>query len=369
MRAAALSAALLVWLSGCGGSGTFSSARRGFGRAPSAKKADRLATDAAYAFLDTYTTDGGRIQRTDQGGDTVGEGQAYGMLAAAAVGDPQRFDRIWGWTQANMLRPDGLLVFRWADGRVVDPQAAADADLDAARALLVASCRFRRDDLRTAAERIGRAVLAHETATAGGRLVLLAGPWADHGGTLTVNPSYLDPTTLQALERVTGDQRFAKLAGDGRDMISAIAHPLAPDWAVVDAATGDARPVSAAGSTSGPGRFSFDAVRTLVRLGADPDVAGRSIAARAWPVFRDRDPSRIPVVHELDGSPAGDPAGPAGPVAAAGAATAAGDRAAAARLLDAAQAADKQRPSYYGSALVALGRLTLTTRRLQPCSA
>ena len=111
---------------------------------------DKLATDAAYAFLDTYTTDGGRIQRTDQGGDTVGEGQAYGMLAAAAVGDQRRFERIWSWTKDNMLQSNGLLAFHWAGGRVVDPHPAADADLDAARALLVASCRFDQPDLRAA---------------------------------------------------------------------------------------------------------------------------------------------------------------------------------------------------------------------------
>ncbi|MGH3099828.1 MAG: glycosyl hydrolase family 8, partial [Thermoleophilia bacterium] len=114
----------------------------------SSARADTPATDAANAFLRTYTTDGGRIQRTDQGGDTVGEGQAYGLLAAAAVGDEQRFDEIWAWTEQNMLNSDGLLAFRWVNGKVVDPTPAADADLDAARALLVASCRFGRSDLK-----------------------------------------------------------------------------------------------------------------------------------------------------------------------------------------------------------------------------
>ncbi len=75
----------------------------------------------------------------DQGGDTVGEGQAYGMLLAAAIGDAQRFDTIWGWTKDNLRRPDGLISFLWRNGHVLDPQAASDADLDATRALLVAA--------------------------------------------------------------------------------------------------------------------------------------------------------------------------------------------------------------------------------------
>ena len=49
--------------------------------------------------------------RRDQGGDTVGEGQAYGMLMAAAIGDKKRFNLIWDWTQKNLVRPDGLISY------------------------------------------------------------------------------------------------------------------------------------------------------------------------------------------------------------------------------------------------------------------
>ena len=94
-----------------------------------------------------YVTRDGRVVRRDQGGDTVGEGQAYGMLLAAAIGDQRRFDTIWTWTKKNLRRPDGLISFLWRDGHVVDPQAASDADLDATRALLVASCRFNHPDV------------------------------------------------------------------------------------------------------------------------------------------------------------------------------------------------------------------------------
>ena len=109
------------------------------------------------SFLSAYVSPDGRVIRRDQGCDTVSEGQAYGMLVAAALGDAARFDSIWGWTQANLQRPDGLLAYHWANGGVRDRQAATDADLDAARALLVGGCRFGRSDLRAAAGRIGRA--------------------------------------------------------------------------------------------------------------------------------------------------------------------------------------------------------------------
>ena len=101
----------------------------------------------------------GRVERTDQGGDTVGEGQAYGMLAAAAIGDQERFDLMWEWTKENLRQPNGLIAFLWRDGKVVDPKPASDADVDAARALLAASCRFDRPELEDEALALGRAIL------------------------------------------------------------------------------------------------------------------------------------------------------------------------------------------------------------------
>jgi endoglucanase len=340
----------------------------GSAKGASGSSPHNLATDAASAFLKTYTTDGGRIQRTDQGGDTVGEGQAYGMLAAAALGDEQRFDQIWSWTQDNMMNSNGLLAFHWVDGRVVDPTPAADADLDAARALLVASCRFGRSDLRSAAIRIGRAVLAHETAMAGSIEVLLAGPWADKGSHLVFDPSYVDPTTLLALASATGDSRFSALAADDSRLVEDLMMPLPPDWAIVDTDTAQVTPVSGPDATSGPGMFTYDAPRALVRLAENPDSAAKSAEARAWSVFRDTQPQDIVTVHRLNGTAVGDVHHPVTLVAAAGAAKAGGDTSAMTTLLNVAQQLNDQQPSYYGSAWVALGRLLLTTDRLQPCN-
>ncbi|MGZ6674332.1 MAG: glycosyl hydrolase family 8, partial [Solirubrobacteraceae bacterium] len=105
----------------------------------STRAAPDKARAAAQGFLARYVDPDGRVVRRDQGGDTVSEGQAYGMLLAAAIGDRARFDRVWGWTRAHLQRGDGL--FAWRPG---DQQSAADADLDAARALFVAARRFHR---------------------------------------------------------------------------------------------------------------------------------------------------------------------------------------------------------------------------------
>jgi endo-1,4-beta-D-glucanase Y len=322
------------------------------------------AATAAELFLRRYAGSDGRVRRIDQGGDTVSEGQAYGMLAAAGLRDWRRFDAIWAWTRQHLGRPDGLLSWRWAGGRVTGQEAASDADLDAARALLVAGCVRRRTDLRRAGIALGTAVLRHETARRGNRTILAAGPWAT-GEPVTVNPSYLDPVTLDALAAAGHNHGFAQLAADGRALIAQVARPLPPDWATVNGAGA----VQASGPPGQvvPARYGFDAPRTLIRLAEDPSRAGRRQAAAAWPVFRDQAPDQIVVERALDGSPAGGSRSPVALVAAAAAAKAAGDRGATGRLLSAADALDARTPTYYGAAWAALGRLLLTTNRLQPC--
>jgi len=107
---------------------------------PDARSAAQIGED----FLDEWVDDDGRVVRRDQGDDTVSEGQAYGMLVAAAVGDEDRFAAIWDWTKEELVRQDGLLAWRWADGAVVDDMPASDADVDAARALVLAGASFDR---------------------------------------------------------------------------------------------------------------------------------------------------------------------------------------------------------------------------------
>lgn len=322
---------------------------------------------AARRFLDTYVKPDGRVDRTDQGGDTVGEGQAYGMLIAAAIGDERRFDLIWEWTKDNLRQPDGLIAFLWRDGEVVDPKPASDADVDAARALLAASCRFERPEFEDEALALGRAILRHETIRFQDLPLLVAGPWAKRPP-IFVNPSYFSPATFAALGAATGDNRWASMSGSSREVTDRLMPregDLPPDWVVLRGGR-----LVASGPPGEPREepiFGFEAVRLLVRFAEDPDPAGREIAARAWPAFEGRAPEDIPVEWDPSGEPAGETEHPTALVAAAGAADAAGDAAAKSRLLDAAEALDRRRPTYYGSAWVALGRIMLDTRALD-CS-
>ncbi len=356
--ALALGGLALFFVVGCGGSSSSS---------PSTTR-QKPADAAAQRFLDRYVTSDGRVQRLDQGGDTVGEGQAYGMLIAAAVGDSKRFDAIWSWTKRNMRRPDGLISFLWRDGRVQDPEAASDADVDAARALLVAACRFNQPALRREAVDLGRAIMARETVSANGSRVLVAGPWA-RKAPITVNPSYFSPATFAALGAATGDGRWGSMSASSRSIVDTLLQPpsrLPPDWARLEG--GRPVPIGTPDQPQSPPRFTFDAPRTLVRLAEDPDPSGPRLAARAWPVFEGQDPAKLVVEHDLAGRPAGGSLHPVVLVAAAAAAGAAGKSGDERRLLDAAEALDRRSPTYYGAAWVALGRIMLTTSALDSCS-
>jgi endo-1,4-beta-D-glucanase Y len=319
---------------------------------------------AARHFLDTYEKPDGRVSRTDQGGDTVGEGQAYGMLLAAAIGDEKRFDLIWNWTKRHLRGDDGLIAFLWKNGKIVDPKPASDADLDAARALLTASCRFDRPGLRSDGIRLGRSILASETTTFGGDPLLVAGPWAKVPKVI-FNPSYFSPTTYAALSNATGDARWNSLNASSLEAVDRLMPEqgdLPPDWAVIE----DGKPVASGppqDPTAAPA-YGFDAVRTLVRYAEDPAPEGRRIAARAWPAFEGRPPADIPVEWTPSGKPDGKTQHPVALVAAAAAASAAGDTASKEKLLDAAAGLDRGNPTYYGAAWVALGRIMLDTKAL-----
>jgi endoglucanase len=296
------------------------------------------AVAAARAFLDRYLDADGRVVRRDQGGDTVSEGQAYAMLAAVAAGDRGRFTRVWGWTRAHLRRDDGLLSWHWAGGRVADPQASADADLDAAHALLLAAARFHQPRLKQASRGLADAMRGAEIRDG----VVMAGPWAAGRG--LTNPSYYDPRGLQALhmDDVAGATRrvVAAVVGDGR------AAP--PDWATVGPPPAPAGPPSG----SGPPAYGYDAARIPIRLAASCDPADRRLAA-SMTGLRQAEPAQHPVFT----------------VARAAQQRAAGDRGAADDLLDEAARQDHAAPSYYGAAWVALGRLLLDTDLLGSCPA
>jgi endoglucanase len=321
---------------------------------------EATATAAADAFLARYVEPDGRVSRHDQGGDTVSEGQAYAMLLAVEAGEAKTFAKVWDWTEENLRRPNGLLAWHWEGGKVVDPHSASDGDLDAAWALVRAARRFGEREYRAEGLALANAVLEHETVSLAGRSLLVAGDWAVTFPAV-VDPSYFSPAAFALLGRASGDRRWSELAETSREVLAQLSEApsgLPPDWAVVEA-DGQAAPSPPPGEEGGEAAFGYDAVRVPLWMGTGCESEATELAGRPADFLDEQLVSSPAARYALSGEPRGGEAGAPIYVAAAAASAAAADGAKAGYWLGRATAADEADPTYYGGALVALGRAAL----------
>ncbi|MBR7825974.1 hypothetical protein KDK95_06630 [Actinospica sp. MGRD01-02] len=313
----------------------------------------------AGRFLASYVRPDGRVWRPDQGGDTVSEGQAYGLLLAEVAGRSDLFVRIWGWTRDHLQLPDGL--FAWhadAAGHVLDPGSASDADLLIAWALLryegPGAAGPHQDGMRVA-----DAVLNFELTTgAGGMSILAAGPWAT-GRPATLDPSYWSLPALTGLARLTGNDQWLRIADGAVALAQQLTRSgalLPPDWAGL-AADGTVYPEA---------QYGLDAQRTVVWFAASCLPQARTLAAKWWALLRL--PGRSSALAlTLDGSILTPTVNALPYTAAAAAAAAAGAAAASDSLLSRAASEQRRDPGYYGGAWAAFGQTLLGSRLLNGC--
>lgn len=223
----------------------------------------------------------GRVVDPGRGGDTTSEGQSYALLRAVYMDDRASFDAVWGWTQSNLQRPDGLLAWLYGsrDGAapaVVDEGTASDADQDTALALLLASRRWGEPAYQAEAQRILDGIWEQETAVVDGKLVLVAGDWARGGeGQLpVVNPSYFAPYAYRIFEQADPARPWGALADSSYDLLQSFTTDdrlgartgLVPTWVALDPDTGAA---SIAPTMDGPDNFGYDGLRAPWRITLD----------------------------------------------------------------------------------------------------
>ena len=324
------------------------------------------AVAAAKAFLDEYVDEDGRVVRRDQGGDTVSEGQAYAMLLSVVTGDRARFENVFSWADSNLRRSDGLFSWSWKNGSIVDEQSATDADLDIATALILASKRFRETNFEQEAGRIAKSILEKETVEGRGGRLLVAGPWATKSP-FVVNPSYMTPKEFDVIARSTGDTRWSDVTNASRYVLGSFSKQppgLPPDWAEVTA-DGDVRPTGPPDSGQSP-TYGWDAGRVMVKMAEDCNEFGRRFASSTWTFFKDHK-DKVAAIYDLEGHPKADYESPLSLIAAASAAHAARDHKSAEDLFARAEKIDREHPTYYGSAWIALGRAKLFTSLLGTC--
>ena len=326
---------------------------------------EEAATAAARSFLDLYVGDDGRVRR-DTEGDTVSEGQAYAMLLAVAIDDADTFERVWAWTKVNLVGASGTMAWKWQDGVITDANSATDADVDAARALMLAADRFEIPQYREDGLTLAAALLDENVVYTNVGPVLAAGPWAT-AAPFTANPSYISPVAFALLGDISDDTRWPSLAQFGATLLhelTAGGQMLPSDWIRVDSS---GTPIPSAAPDGSAVAYGYDAFRTLPRLAEACDADSRTLAASMWtPVRRTLDEPAA--TSNLDGSVQTNGENPLFLLAAAASAQSAGDEERSADLLDQAGQINDESPSYYLGAWVALSRVMLDTTLLEGCA-
>jgi endo-1,4-beta-D-glucanase Y len=302
------------------------------------------------AFLQKYVTHEGRVVRIDQGGDTVSEGQAYAMLMTAVMGYGKAFGAIWRWTETHLQGSDGLLAWHWDHGAVTGEQSAADADLGAAAALVIAADRSRDPGYLAQARRIAGAIESKEVAPSAEGPTLVAGSWA-LSPVEYVDPSYLAPPEMDRLASAFGApwRSIAATAALQLEQVTSNGH-LPSDWAVIGP-DHQIHPSAPPQSSGGPTLFGFDAVRTPLWMATSCDSGLKAAAAGLLPALRR---SGGEVELDLGGDPDPGVRSPLGLLAMAAGQYASGDQRAARSLVQVAATSNLAHPTYYASAFLAL---------------
>jgi endo-1,4-beta-D-glucanase Y len=238
-------------------------------------KATTITSADATAAYNSWKTSfaencGGNVWRIkfDNNSETVSEGIGYGMLLAVYHADKTLFDGLWQYYK-NARNENGVMHWKrngcanTANGN----NGATDAELDAAMALIIASCQWSTTsphNYTNDAKALIKVIKDHEV-EAGSHILK---PGDKFGGTSLTNPSYFSPAYFKAYAEFTGtDAAFWNNVSDKcYQILNANAHAttgLVSDWC-----NGSGNP-GGGGYAHGGVRFHYDAARTPWRIATD----------------------------------------------------------------------------------------------------
>lgn len=224
---------------------------------------------AWQAYKRAFVAADGRVIDRGNGDISHSEGQGYGMLLALLADDRATFESIWGWTQRNLRRDDGLFGWQWHPNKtppVPDWNNATDGDLLIAWALVRASQRWKQpqwlETARAMARRIRETSIAN---TPFGPVILPAQQGFERGGRYTLNPSYWVYPAIDVLASVDDPAFWSQVRSAGLRLLALSRFPIVggvpPDWIVL-------HPDARLGLPDDPSRrrFGFEALRIPLYL-------------------------------------------------------------------------------------------------------
>ncbi|WP_429334620.1 cellulose synthase complex periplasmic endoglucanase BcsZ [Paraburkholderia sp. 35.1] len=237
---------------------------------------------AWQSFVQRFVQADGRvIDFSTPAQQTTSEGQSYALFFALVANDRATFDKLLGWTRANLagnqFDAQNLRLPAWQWGKkpdgsygVLDPNSASDSDLWIAYDLLQAGRLWHNPAYTQLGQALAERIAHDEVANLSGLgPMLLPGAQGFRNGNVTrLNPSYLPLPVLRALAHEVPDGPWATLADNAYQFVKTVSpQGFAPDWAawqngrfVVDPKNGDVG--------------SYDAIRVYLWAGlaspADP---------------------------------------------------------------------------------------------------
>ena len=264
-------------------------------------------TDQAVwrAYKARFITEQGRVVDTGNSVISHSEGQGYGLLLSVAANDRDAFDRVWGWTRANlMVRGDELLAWRWEPDRrpaVADMNNATDGDLLVAWALFEADLAWKNPSYRIAARRIavevGRKLILPRTPNGPLLLPALSGFAAeDRSDGPAINLSYWVFPALDQLPAIAPEFDWAGLSRSGLELLEKSrfgVQKLPVEWTGLG--KGGPHPAEGFAAT-----FSYNAIRIPLYL-AWSGVGDAKDLAPFLNLWTKRSARGLPVIDTVDG--------------------------------------------------------------------
>ncbi|MFQ3629716.1 MAG: glycosyl hydrolase family 8, partial [Cyanobacteriota bacterium] len=258
-----------------------------------------LLTESWSAYRERFIQQDGRVIDWEADERTTSEGQAYAMLRAVFIDDPETFAQTLSWAEENLQRldadgkrRDNLWAWKWGkdpsgNWTILDENFASDADIDAVTALILAARRWNRPDYLQLARIKLRDLWTLSTVAvpppaarsfslqpASEQRYLLPGPkeaFQPQPDLLYLNPSYLAPYAFRLFAQVDGDRNWLSLVDSSykilRESSQLSSAKLPSDWVALNTTTGSyipLRPPSPIRSI-----YGFDAYRVWWRVGID----------------------------------------------------------------------------------------------------
>ncbi|HEY9877947.1 MAG TPA: glycosyl hydrolase family 8 [Leptolyngbyaceae cyanobacterium] len=250
---------------------------------------EALLQESWNAYQERFIQPDGRVIDWESNARTVSEGQAYAMLRAVLVDDPDTFDRTLKWAENNLRRTgsgqgDSLWTWKWGERSdktwgVIDGNFASDADIDAATALILASRRWNRADYLSLAREKLADLWAYSTLVLPALepqkapRYLLPGPlqaFQPQPGMVHLNPSYLAPYAFRLFAQVDPERDWLALVESSYRVLEQTsqlsANGLPSDWVTLELASQTLRPTE---NTALKTQYSFDAYRVWWRVALD----------------------------------------------------------------------------------------------------